>query len=134
MNKKIIFLSYILIFTFIFSGCGIETLNDSRAKARDMKRLANIKTIQSALEIYNDDNGQYPETLEDLRDGKAVYLSVIPKNPIEQDGECPSNYQYSYKMKDNGADYEVYFCLGNERDGVSGGMNIAAPHGIFSSK
>ena len=38
----------------------IASLNSARVKARDATRDADIKNIQTALEIYHLDNGQYP--------------------------------------------------------------------------
>jgi general secretion pathway protein G len=40
----------------------LSSLSEARARARDAKRLADIKTIQTALEVYNLDNGTYPTT------------------------------------------------------------------------
>jgi prepilin-type N-terminal cleavage/methylation domain-containing protein len=34
--------------------------NSARKKARDAQRLADMKQIQTALELYFDNNGQYP--------------------------------------------------------------------------
>lgn len=36
------------------------SLNSARAKARDARRLADLRQIQTALELYYDKNGQYP--------------------------------------------------------------------------
>jgi type II secretion system protein G len=38
----------------------LASLSDARARARDSNRLADIGTIQTALEIYHLDNGKYP--------------------------------------------------------------------------
>jgi len=38
----------------------LASLNDARAKARDAKRLADIKQFQNALELYRNDNNAYP--------------------------------------------------------------------------
>lgn len=38
----------------------LVSLKTARAKARDSRRLADIKQIQLALEMYYDDNGEYP--------------------------------------------------------------------------
>jgi len=42
----------------------LASLNDARVKARDAKRLADIKQFQNALELYRNDNGAYPITNE----------------------------------------------------------------------
>jgi len=38
----------------------LVSLNSARAKARDAKRIADIRQIQAALEMYYDQNGTYP--------------------------------------------------------------------------
>lgn len=39
---------------------GIVALNSSREKARDAKRIADIRQIQTALELYYSDEDEYP--------------------------------------------------------------------------
>jgi len=38
----------------------LVSLNNARKKARDVKRMADLKQIQIALEMYYDDHGYYP--------------------------------------------------------------------------
>lgn len=38
----------------------LSSLSDARARARDAKRVADIRAIQTALEFYHLDNGHYP--------------------------------------------------------------------------
>ncbi len=38
----------------------LVSLNTARGKARDVKRMADLKQIQLALEMYYDDNNAYP--------------------------------------------------------------------------
>jgi general secretion pathway protein G len=40
----------------------LSSLSSARERARDAKRLADIRTIQTALEVYYLDNGSYPTT------------------------------------------------------------------------
>ncbi len=46
----------------MLSTIAIVSLNSSRVKARDTKRLADLKQISTALELYLGDNGHYPIT------------------------------------------------------------------------
>lgn len=39
----------------------IVNVSNARKSARDAKRVANIKSIQTALEMYNEKNGEYPQ-------------------------------------------------------------------------
>jgi hypothetical protein len=44
----------------ILASVVLSSLNSVRTKARDAKRIADIRNIQSALELYYDQYGQYP--------------------------------------------------------------------------
>ncbi len=75
-------------------------LNSARIKARDTKRLADIKQIQYALELYFDNNGEYPEidkarSFKDdgagtlwstgtgsLGNALSLYTSSLPLDPL----------------------------------------------------
>ncbi|MBY0328867.1 prepilin-type N-terminal cleavage/methylation domain-containing protein [Patescibacteria group bacterium] len=44
----------------ILAAVVLASLNSARAKARDVKRIASLKQVQTALEFYRNDNGGYP--------------------------------------------------------------------------
>src|SRR3989339_2156406 len=46
----------------ILSSVVLASLNSARAKARDTKRIADFRQIQTALELFYDSYGQYPVT------------------------------------------------------------------------
>ena len=46
----------------LLSTLSIVALNNARARARDSRRLADIKQVQTALELYYSDVGLYPAT------------------------------------------------------------------------
>jgi prepilin-type N-terminal cleavage/methylation domain-containing protein len=50
----------------ILSSVVLANLQSSRSKARDAQRLAAIKQIQTALEVYKVKNGSYPQTSSDV--------------------------------------------------------------------
>jgi type II secretion system protein G len=45
----------------ILSAVVLVSLNSARAKSRDARRLSDIRQIMTALEIYYNDNGAYPD-------------------------------------------------------------------------
>jgi prepilin-type N-terminal cleavage/methylation domain-containing protein len=55
-------------------------------KAKNARRLQDISTIQSALELYIVKNGDYPGALTDLT---TDYISKVPKDP-----KTTNNYAY----------------------------------------
>ncbi len=63
----------------ILSSVVLANLNSARQKARDVKRIADVKQLQLALELYFDaNNGQFPANLNLL---KPNFISVIPTDP-----------------------------------------------------
>jgi len=54
------------------------SLSSARAKGRDAKRVADIRTLQLTLEEYYNDNNAYPTTEGALA---PTYLSALPSDP-----------------------------------------------------
>jgi len=91
----------------------IPAINVARAKARDAKRMEDLRQFQLALEMYYSDNNHYPvweegggfqdsggnNPLKVLVDEKII--SSLPKDPLI------SKYVYYYKTTDNGQTYKV---------------------------
>ncbi|MBY0328590.1 prepilin-type N-terminal cleavage/methylation domain-containing protein [Patescibacteria group bacterium] len=61
----------------ILAAVILASLNTARAKARDARRISDIRTIQTALEMYYSDNGSYP--ISNGASGCATYTTV-PNN------------------------------------------------------
>lgn len=70
----------------ILSSVVLASLNDARQKSRDAKRIADVKQMQLALELYFDSNGTYPSSTAQLAPN---YISVVPTDPV-------GNGAYSY--------------------------------------
>ena len=66
----------------ILSSVVLASLNSARLKARDARRVADLKQIQVALELYNDANSKYPTDIYAATDSLApTYISQVPKDP-----------------------------------------------------
>lgn len=73
----------------ILSGIVLASLNSIRIKARDVRRIANAKQVQLALELYHDSNNSYPSIGNDnigydwsgLTALLGPYIPVIPPDP-----------------------------------------------------
>ncbi len=73
----------------ILSSVVLANLNGSRQRARDVKRIADVKSLQLALALYFDANAKYPGTLDALA---TAYISVIPTPPGGVSGVTEYNY------------------------------------------
>ena len=79
----------------ILSSVTLASLNSSRGKARDARRLQDVKQIQTALELYIDDNnGEYPDDIYSAADGLALSGGKTYLDPVPQDPRA-SNYLYA---------------------------------------
>tara|TARA_B100000745_G_scaffold205743_1_gene136012 strand:- start:3146 stop:3607 length:462 start_codon:yes stop_codon:yes gene_type:complete len=65
----------------MLSSVVLASLNSAREKSRDARRIADLKQIQTALELYFDDQSspEYPDALSSLSSGG--YLSTVPNDP-----------------------------------------------------
>ena len=81
-NKKgftLIELLVVIAIIGILSSVVLASLNSARQKSRDARRVADIKQLQLALELYYDSNQSvYPATLALLA---TNYISVVPTDP-----------------------------------------------------
>lgn len=85
----------LLISIFIISLlAGMVTVSTTkiRFRSRDNRRIADVKTIQGAVELYRADIGTYPTSFVAL----SPYLNPAPKDP-KSGGYC-----YSYKDSSSG--------------------------------
>lgn len=72
-----------LLASVIFVG-----LAGTRARGRDARRVADLRSIQTGLELYFSKNGSYPATLDALRTA-SIGVTNIPKDP-----STGANYGY----------------------------------------
>lgn len=69
----------------ILSSVVLASLNSARKKARDARRVADIKQLQLALEMYFDANRKYPATATWKTDLAPAYIASAPKDPLTAD-------------------------------------------------
>ena len=101
-------------------------LNSARAKSRDAKRLADVRQLASAFELYFNDNSTYPTALAGLA---PKYIGLIPTAPGPADGTCSAT-QNTYTYLLNATSYTLNFCLGDNTGGYSSGVRVLSGAGI----
>ncbi|MCL5008842.1 MAG: hypothetical protein M1400_00680 [Patescibacteria group bacterium] len=103
------------------------SLNSARAKSRDAKRMADVRQMASALELYANDHRQYPKKFEDLTPN---YIGQMPIAPLPADGSCTTdNNEYKYAQR-GAEDYQLTFCLGQTTGGYAAGTHTLTKQGI----
>lgn len=124
----------------LLSSIVLTSVNSARAKARDARRIADLKQIQTALEFYYDTNGQYPLGSQGSgvwsshapaygnNDNYIVglaptYMPTLPRDPRFDEGGT------GYLYNSNGTDYSFLVHMAMET--IVGGDPSAAgnpPH------
>lgn len=89
-------------------------LGSARQKSRDAKRLADVRQIASALEIYFNDNNGYPASTASL---VPNYMGQVPLFPTPNDGCNTTSYNYS--ATSGSATYQLLFCISAPTGGIS---------------
>ena len=99
----------------LLSTLAIISLQDSRQRARDAKRLTDLSQMEKALELYYIDNAQFPSvsttewahstsgnwaTLE-AELGPYMAGQVLPVDPTNEDDYPYQRYQYNSDTIDN---------------------------------
>lgn len=121
-------------------------LNSARAKSRDAKRLADVRQIASAMELYFNDKSAYPTaaaagvlsptTAPGL---SPSYIGLIPTAPTPADSNATNtclgtaaknSNNYWYEAASNGSTYTLTFCLGDNTGGYQSGPRSLTPAGI----
>lgn len=121
----------------IIAVLGMISLSNARMKSRDAKRVADIKQVQVALEMFYDTNSRYPTEDEWATNslystssiGTTTYIVEIPVAPNNADGSFCDNNNSSYYYSSNGEDYNIRACLGANIGTLQSGIIIASPDG-----
>lgn len=105
----------------------LKALNDTQFKNRDGQRLADIRMLASALELYFNNSYRYPNSLQEL---SPTYLLTLPSAPQPPDGSCSADEnQYTYRLI-NQNEYVLTFCLGATTGPYKAGLHTLSPGGI----
>lgn len=99
----------------MLSSVVLSSLNGARKKARDARRLSDLKQLQTALELYYSDNVAYPESTAQANAATALsalapaYISTVTDDPLG------GAYHYVYKSTAGG----TFYCLGSTYEGTA---------------
>ena len=100
MNKKyqkgftLVELLVVIAIIGILATLLLLQLGTARQRARDAKRIADVNQVRTALELYFDDNAQYPQQATYAGLSASVvpkYLSLLPVDPLSG-----STYGYAF--------------------------------------
>lgn len=66
----------------VLASIVLASLNSARRKSRDARRVADIKQIQLALELYFDANRSYPASGALTSSLAPTYMPAVPADPL----------------------------------------------------
>lgn len=128
-NKGFTLIELLVVISIIglMASIALVSLNSSRIKGRDARRLSDMRQIQTALEMYSDTNGRYPDS--DYAGcggwdtpGNNTFINILktssliasdPKDP-KADDSCSNYRYYRYNAGDYSCDVTkgAYYVLG----------------------
>lgn len=113
----------VIVILSVLFVIGLGSFTSSQIKSRDSKRKTDLQHIARALEVYYNDQGQYPVSsgndglagqawggpFVDPDNSNTLYMNVLP--------EDPSDFAYFYESTD-GSYFQLYAYLENANDGA----------------
>jgi len=125
----------VIVIIGILATLATVTLSSARQKARDARRVSDVKQVQTALELYYNDAGAYPSVLtaaSPIAYGTTTYMAKMPNNatPVDLTATCLSTmttYPYYY---DSATSYHIVYCLGGTTGSITAGSHQASPGSI----
>lgn len=113
----------------LLSTLAVVSLSAARTRARDVKRLADLRNFQSALEIYASEQGTYPKVKEEaINDGDVGCLMGGTAATAEDifkttEASCKGSAVLIKVQKDPSGPYFIY--QGDETTGATYALWIA---------
>ena len=69
----------------VLAAVVLVSLSSARAKSRDARRISDAHQVQTALELFFNDTGGYPDAItpgtSTIACGTSTYMNPVPKDP-----------------------------------------------------
>jgi hypothetical protein len=109
-----------------FNKLSENELAHAKLKSRDAKRISDVKQIQTALELYFNDERKYPDAIyPKIASTEYPYLSSTPPYQKSEGAICDGREQYGYKKGEDGKTFAIDYCLESDTGSIKAGENVA---------
>jgi type II secretion system protein G len=93
----------------------LVSLNTARSKARDTRRVSDMRQIALALEMYYDDNNAYPGDADAIDcDDWSTLSALVTDGQMGSLPEDPGTYTYAYEADTDKQNYVLRAQLEND--------------------
>ena len=131
----------IIIVIGVLSTFVVIAIGSSQVKARDSRRVSDLRQIQIGLEMFFAEEGHYPiqnpgdPSLDEFKLGQPLvgpvsgktFMNVVPHNPTPfSDGACRASTDYVYSGT-TGTTYDITYCIGFNTGDLKAGPCVAVP-------
>ncbi|NCN25870.1 hypothetical protein COT94_01785 [Candidatus Falkowbacteria bacterium CG10_big_fil_rev_8_21_14_0_10_37_14] len=132
----------VIVIIGVLATLATVALSSAREKARDARRVSDIKQIMTALELYYSDASSYPNTItinSPIAYSGVTYMAKVPGNPSPQSDCTATNpgpigtalsYLYQTYTQTNPTSYTLTYCLKGATGQILAGVNTASQSGI----
>lgn len=94
----------------------LASLSTARQKGRDARRIADLREVQTALELYYSDHNAYPAVTSQSSISSALSSSLVPTYISSvSDDPLGGSYHYVYLSTSGG----TFYCLGSVIEGTA---------------
>lgn len=142
VNKKGFTLIELLVVIFIIgllASIATYALGSARAKARDTRRVQDIRQLNTALLMYYTANGSFPQTngsgnswpeTTNIPPLVPTYIGELPKPPSSPGNGCSDEQNKYYYRSLYGNAYSLTFCIGSQVGSLSPGYYAITASGM----
>ena len=126
----------VIVIIGILATLATVALSSARLKARDIRRVGDVKQIQTALELYYSEEQVYPEAINfgapliGANTGHT-YMAKVPVATMPVDGSCLTA-DYDYVRLNGSKGFAIYFCLGSGTGELAAGDHLLTGNGYES--
>ncbi len=124
MNKNqfekgftVIEILFVILIIIILAGISILALNGQRAKARDARRVDDVRQVQTALEFYYSDENEYPIVSQSIILGNSQAIKLCSKDEggfVTSETVCNQDSMYMSQVPKDPQASKIYLYTGDE--------------------